>query len=877
MAPRAERLEPIHKALCAAFTLESLERMVALKLGRDLWGYAGKGDKPQVVFELLGAARREGFLYELVIAAREANPESPELAALPPTRGEELRYLGQLIEELEDKARLYSPLQGVAERRQRSKDSLLRPWKGDPDLALLRHRSAKCEKGEQPELRDYDNILTAFGEVKRAALLGDPGSGKSTTLWKLAVELAGRAIKEEAAPLPVLASLGSWHGEEPIEEFLKQSVPGIGGAIQSLNKTRRLVLLLDGLNEVPTATRAAKAKGVLRLQRSLTESTAVIVSCRREDYTGDLDLGLDTLTLEPLSPQRIRAALRQWVTDGGEGPELADSIFWELAGDVGLAGVLERWLGRGHWEDEFWSAKDFVWYERGIFYTDYELWRRHIPEPRSLMRLASNPFLLTMLFQVRVDEGTFPQNRGELFGRFINRLLSRERLLVYDAEADEWRLEPEGKRLLDGLTDLAWGMHREGGGAADFGVLTVAPKARVTAALGGEALLKKALAATILEGDGEIRFRHQLLQEYFTARALQGRMVSMDAAELWPSARWWERSGWEETAVLLAGLHAGDCTGVIRWLAEAQPEVAAQCVVESGAEPADRLALLEELKAAWMPRLTDTAREPEPEGRAAIGRALGRLDLDRRKGVWVDDKGVPEIDWVEIPGGEFVYQGGERRLIETFLIARYPVTNRQFQAFLDAEDGYRNDRWWKGMTNPDRTPVAGSWTEGNHPRERVSWWEAMAFCGWLGHKLGRDVRLPTEWEWERAARGTEGRVYPWGDEYCVGYANINETWGGVGPHNLRRTSAVGIYLKGGTPAPEGVLDLSGNVWEWCLNEYEEPDRMQASGEGSRVLRGGSWGDRRDFARARFRDSYHPYGRNYYIGFRVVCGAPSAEH
>ena len=82
---------------------------------------------------------------------------------------------------------------------------------------------------------------------------------------------------------------------------------------------------------------------------------------------------------------------------------------------------------------------------------------------------------------------------------------------------------------------------------------------------------------------------------------------------------------------------------------------------------------------------------------------------------------------------------------------------------------------------------------------------------------------------------------------------------------------MGIYPMGATP--EGVLDLSGNVWEWCLNEYGKPDRTQAGGRKSRAVRGGSWLSSQDFARAGYRYFFGPVFRNYGVGFRVVCSSP----
>ena len=412
--------------------------------------------------------------------------------------------------------------------------------------------------------------------------------------------------------------------------------------------------------------------------------------------------------------------MRQWVASAAGPREMADRFFWQLAGDPQLAGVLETWRSAGATEDIFWTASAANEHKAAYAKTSGQqdqLWSRHVLDPRSLIRLASNPFMLTMLFQVWVDgRQVLPQNRGDLFGRFIACLFSREELT-----------EVEATRLLSGLAGLAWRMQREKAEGDGFGVLTVVSRDTVVEALGGDTVLfKKALDTTLLDGVSELRFRHQLLQEYFTAQALQSRLGQTSAAELWPAGQWWKRTGWEETAVLLAGLHSDDCTAVIRWLADAQPEVAAQCIEESGAEIGGKPALLAELQAAWRARLDGERREALPESRAAVGRALGRLKLDTRKGVGLRPDGLPDIDWVEIPAGEFIYQEEKsRRKIGRFFIARYPVTNWQYQAFLEAEDGYRDDRWWKDFTSPDRTPGIPAWTEWNHPRESVGWHEAM--------------------------------------------------------------------------------------------------------------------------------------------------------
>src|SRR5262249_41033598 len=159
--------------------------------------------------------------------------------------------------------------------------------------------------------------------------------------------------------------------------------------------------------------------------------------------------------------------------------------------------------------------------------------------------------------------------------------------------------------------------------------------------------------------------------------------------------------------------------------------------------------------------------------------------------------------------------------------ARYPVTNRQFQAFVDAPDGYGDQKWWNRIERTV-TPSSTTWSEANHPREMVSWYEAVAFCRWLTEKsracglLGKsqEIRLPTEWEWQQAAtNGNNYNVYPWGKSWdstlCNSYTSA-----------LNRTSAVGIFPNG--TGPGGPLDMAGKVWEGCLKKKESLKERDAT-------------------------------------------------
>ena len=228
------------------------------------------------------------------------------------------------------------------------------------------------------------------------------------------------------------------------------------------------------------------------------------------------------------------------------------------------------------------------------------------------------------------------------------------------------------------------------------------------------------------------------------------------------------------------------------------------------------------------------------------------------------------LELVRVPAGEFlmgsdpakdveeIEQPQHRVYVSEYFIGKFPVTNTQYAVYARAQE----------------IKFGVPKGKDNHPVVQVSWQEATAFCRWLGQVTGREMRLPTEAEWEKAARGTDGRRYPWGKSWIAGKAN-------AGGSERRGTTPGGKYSPFGD-SPYGVADMAGNVWEWCAdwynaNEYQAHARSNSTVKDPkgppngdmRVVRGGSWLSGQYDARASYRVWVRPDSRGYDCGFRVV--------
>jgi formylglycine-generating enzyme required for sulfatase activity len=230
-------------------------------------------------------------------------------------------------------------------------------------------------------------------------------------------------------------------------------------------------------------------------------------------------------------------------------------------------------------------------------------------------------------------------------------------------------------------------------------------------------------------------------------------------------------------------------------------------------------------------------------------------------------RGTDNAEMVFVPAGDFTMgfeQGGDDEkpahqvYLDAFWIDQHEVTNAQYKQCVEVGKCQSPSE----KSSNTREEYYGNTQFEDYPVIYVSWDDARAYCEWAGK------RLPTEAEWEKAARGTNGRIYPWGNEFDQSRVNNNEVVGD--------TTEVGRYPNGASPY--GALDMAGSVWEWVNDWYDKdyyPNSPRANPTGAtsgsyRVLRGGSWGNNPYNARPAMRDYLiHPSTRNPYIGFRCA--------
>ncbi len=256
----------------------------------------------------------------------------------------------------------------------------------------------------------------------------------------------------------------------------------------------------------------------------------------------------------------------------------------------------------------------------------------------------------------------------------------------------------------------------------------------------------------------------------------------------------------------------------------------------------------------WLPKLVRVPAGPFP---------IGSADMDAQ----ADHNEKPQYR-LELPD---------------FWIGETPITNAQFRPFVES-DGYSNRAYWTApgweWRQKEAITQPGFWTESNWngadcPVVGVSWFEAVAYCRWLSAQAGRPFRLPSEAEWEKAARGPDGRIWPWGDRWEAGRCNSAEA--GIGT-----TTPVEQHPGGASPC--GALDMAGNVWEWCATVYDKTYPYLLEDEWAerrldvdewRIIRGGAFSVDQKRVRGAYRNFNFPRDR-INQGLRVACRSPRPE-
>ncbi len=754
-----------------------------------------------------------------------------------------------------------------------------------------RRRDEKAE--ERPdELGHVDprtlSIPAALARYHRLVIIGDPGSGKTTLLAYLALTFA-RTLRDgvtsvqerlnlkESGYLPILL---------PLRDFgrhlkLEHPDPGKDGPALLLNYLRQYyaaqnivvpedffsdflegsnaVLLWDGLDEVANPALRQRVARLIEKFAVRYPDNRYVVTSRVVGYEGASRLGenFGLAKVQEFTPAEVRRFVRDWTR----------------AVETALAGSEEPVVLRRA-DDE---ASQLIGAIEG--------------NPR-VAELAVNPLLLTVIALVHRYRATLPEKRSELYEEAVEVLLGawdKAKGLDTETQLAGRKLDTGDRRSL--LEPVAFWLHEQK--RRDIELDELRPLVLPTfvgLASGDKHLADKAVdeflrvvnersGLLIERGTGVYGFAHLTFQEYLAARALASRadFVAYTVKRL-------DDPWWREVILLEAGYLSTQgkrrVSEIIRAVMNADPKtesephhhlmLAAECLFDVGGARVEG-----DLQSEIRKRLKKEADAPlKKDDRAGVLRkvlamnALTRVESGQfgvLSRFWAQPWGEPE--WVTIPAGEF-WMGGEseydgkpahRVHVAEFQIARAPATNVQYALYVTDAKVTPPEHW------PGGQPPSG---KENHPVVKVSWHDAQAYCQWLGAKIGKAVRLPTEAEWEKAARGDKDkRAYPWGDDWEELHCNSEEL-------GLGDTSPVGLFLNGASPY--GVLDMAGNVWEWCQSEhtgypYKADDGREVIDHSNvpRVLRGGSIFNYREYARCAYRGGLVPYHRLHDYGFRVV--------
>ncbi len=833
-------------------------------------------------------------------------------------------------------------------------------------LTLLIDQGKNAQHGRfvpDSQRQKYNSLTTLLNDIdeKAAVLLGKPGSGKTTLLRRLQLEHAWTQLKKPTGciaffvPLNRYRRTGLGPPPDPYDWLAKEwklyqpRLPDF----KTLYEAGKILLLLDGLNEMPHKDKADYRRRIARWQtfwqQTYHYNNSIVFSCRSLDYSDSLsgESGIvHQIQVEPLTPAQIKQFLALHLG------EKSDSI-WQILHD----------------------------------------------DPQRLA-LFSTPFFLRLLTDQITKTGEMPTGQAALITGFVRRTLHREvterkhRLfepttlfsendreqIVYDAWDTPFELPCEGE-LIPALERLAYQM-QVGREAEEAGLVRIQMREakKWLKHPSADDIIQAGVQLNVLDketGRLEITFFHQLVQEYFAARTLARHPEPVRLTVPWhvnkvdksvadtvdeldvssPLPRL-PATGWEESTLLAAAMSQNQEAFVNGLMTPALP-LAARCA--AAAEVSISTALKKRLQNELITRIENN--KADLRARIDAAEALGELgdprfqQHDGAYGKYL----LPPMAMIaagKYPMGDDKSDYADEKPAHTvpiaaFELAIFPVTNKEYRLFMDA-DGYENERWWqteaarawlrgegssegqkqsvrdlvqqlqgfseeqlhqvqatpeqldqwlmlKGLSSEAledlleeryssgeqyRQPAYWDDSRFKHhaqPVVGITWFEARAYCAWLSAQTGDRYRLPTEAEWEAAARGKKGRKYAWGNAYDTARCNTFET-------HVRATTPIGVFPNGRTP--EGITDLSGNVWEWTTTiwgatlqnpdftyPYKADDGREDVGSTNvrRALRGGSWFNNRNNARAAYRDFNFPHDRSSDIGFRVAVVRRSPSH